>query len=335
MRRIAVRLIASIFSVGMFIVLTQGPAMAIRPFGAETGPVVSTILCSEPGQSARFPYEFSKNPKGLATYRFGGSCKSPQQPAAYLNYRVEGKWIPSAAPNQHNASESYQITGWERVFPDRRVAGVTSIWVFLAAKCNQDPWLHSANCVSWGAVIPDDVRAAWKQLESGLGNFPWTGRVYSANKKKRLLAEYNQVNGIIPGIATTPKSGLSTTAAYTTAPTIVTPVANGLMVYQKSKFIITPRAEFSGTQFQIEFTRLNAAAGQRRVFLWEPQISRLVQGADIPNDIFGTQAGPWKMRARVVAPKPGDFSLEVPFHYAMQSPVFTTKPQSQFELQRR
>lgn len=121
-----------------------------------------------------------------------------------------------------------------------------------------------------------------------------------------------------------------------TAPTIVTPTINGYMVYKKSKFTIRPAQNFNGSQILVQFTRLNAPAGQlNETFAWTMQTAILAQGADIPNEIFGTRTGPWKVRARIDAPKAGDFSAEVPFQYVMQSPAVTTKPKGSFDLQGR
>ena len=50
-----------------------------------------------------------------------------------------------------------------------------------------------------------------------------------------------------------------------------------------------------------------------------------------PHAIFGTRTGPWKMRARIDAPKSGGFSPEVPFQYVLQSPALTAPSKAPVE----
>ena len=95
------------------------------------------------------------------------------------------------------------------------------------------------------------------------------------------------------------------------------------MVYNKSQFIIEPAPDFPGDQILVEFRRLDTPAAKR--IPWRVPTTVLSQGVLIPFAIFGAQPGPWAMRARIDAPKPGAFSREVRFDYLMQSP-FVTPP---------
>jgi hypothetical protein len=96
------------------------------------------------------------------------------------------------------------------------------------------------------------------------------------------------------------------------------------MVYRKSKFIIEPAPNFTGTEILVEFTPPDTPAGQPpEKFLWQMSTSSLSQGADIPYVIFGTREGIWAMRARINVPTPGAFSREVRFQYLLQSPFVT------------
>jgi hypothetical protein len=132
-----------------------------------------------------------------------------------------------------------------------------------------------------------------------------------------------------------PPSAGTRTSALSTAPTITAPRPNGLMVSKKSRFVITPQSYFRGSDLEVEFTWLDAPAGQPRVFSWNPPVVLFNgPGADIPFEIFGGRTGAWTLRARVAKPQPGDFSPIVPFRYALQNPA-ATPVDPQTELKRR
>jgi hypothetical protein len=116
-----------------------------------------------------------------------------------------------------------------------------------------------------------------------------------------------------------------------TEPSIIAPAHNGYMVYKKGQFIIQPAPNFPGDQILVEFRRLDTAPGKR--IPWPLPTLIFSKGAEIPHDIFGTQPGPWAMRARIDAPERGAFSREVRFEYLMQSPFVT--PPSKGPVERR
>lgn len=126
---------------------------------------------------------------------------------------------------------------------------------------------------------------------------------------------------------------LLTPTYESTAPSIVAPAQNGYMIHRKSKFIIQPAPNFSGTKILVEFTPPDAPAGQApEKVVWQMSTSVLSLGADIPYAIFGTREGTWAMRARINVPTPGAFTREVRFQYLMQSPFVNLPSERSVEL---
>jgi hypothetical protein len=294
-----------------------------------TGPPLQTIITCTPARLSALP-DFKTRGPGTATYQFVGTCMSPERAGAQLTYQIAGQWTPSEQKG-HNASETIKMTGYEPLFPDRAPGG--QIFLLKYARCTRDPWINPVACVNYGLTVPDDIRSVWTQVDE-LQSFPWTANVLSPSDKKQLIAQYNQINGIVPGPRTSLQSGVK--AVVSTAPIVISPQRDAV-IYRTSKFQIVPVQQFSGNRILVQFTQLEGPAGQLKpTFAWVKSTSELVQGADVPLEIFSTaREGHWSMRARIEAPKAGDFSVEVPFRFVMQTPGVMTRPKGQFELQRR
>jgi hypothetical protein len=135
--------------------------------------------------------QFLTWPKGSAKYRFQETCSSSARPGAVMTIRWEGSWTPSETQrDKPNASETLEITGYEPFFPDRAPGG--KIFMYWTARCTKDPWLQTSICNPFGAYVPDDLRQALPDIDKQ--SFPRTGKIISAADKRRLSAEYQQVN---------------------------------------------------------------------------------------------------------------------------------------------
>ena len=190
------RIVMNILWIGLTAVISvtlNAQIVAGSRFGTTDAPDMRPFQCYLP-QLAGLP-QFLQTPPGTAVYRFSGNCSEG------MTYRVEGKWTPTAPQNQPNATEAFEITGYEPFLRSRQPGGKIS--VLAGARCTRDPWLNNPVCSKVGTYLPDDIRAMWAQLEE-LRTFPWSQNVLSASDKTRLLAEYNRINKIdtAPSVAT-------------------------------------------------------------------------------------------------------------------------------------
>ena len=154
---------------------TAGPASADLPRSPD-------VMCTG-GGLAETP-KFGRRPPGVAEYHFSGVCQARAGTA--LGYRLAATWTPSESePTNANATEIVQVD---------TLSGPSQHWtVILGARCETDPWLdRAANCVRVGDNMPDDLRALWPSLVTGL--FPYSRYAILNNEQTRLRSEYARVN---------------------------------------------------------------------------------------------------------------------------------------------
>lgn len=304
--------LAAVISVG----LHQRPAAAFSRFGTND-PGAPPLECYPP-QLNGLP-QFLQTPSGTAVYRFSGNCNDG------LTFRVEGKWTPTAGPNQPNASEAFDITGYEKFLPNRAPGG--KIYVLATAQCTRDPWLNNPVCTKFGSYLPDDIRAMWKQLEE-LRAFPWTQNVLSASDKTRLLAEYNRINNIstIPSAATTRLANQLVTAA----PRIVHPAAGQSFIERRPIPIrIAPPTNWNVTSYMVQLQRKDSR-GNWLLHTNLPVGAPAAHGAGYSEFGAGPQAfssapGSWRLNAQASYPTKSALSNWVEFSVTA-GPVAPAKP---------
>jgi hypothetical protein len=304
------------------------------PVVTGTGPPAqASMTCTAP-QLSGLP-QFLKTPPGTAVYPFSGTCTSPDKPEAHLSYRIEGKWTPTADTNREpNASEIITITDYELVFPGRAPGG--QVYVLHTAKCVQDPWITTnRNCSIYGSFIPEDVRTSWSDINTIMQSFPWTANVIPPSDKKRLLAEYNKVNGIVTPLAATPSQARVGLVGY---PTLVSPT-KGQRFFAQSPILIkvAPPWGWNATTYWISFQK-QAANGawitqdQNRAPITKPNPLAL-PAAQVQSDGYAgfttALTGTWRLNAQVSAPKVSTPSDWVEFS------VVTPPPASSYGVQRK
>jgi hypothetical protein len=185
-------------------------------------------------------------------------------------------------------------------------------------QCDQDPWLEAPGPCQFIVTTPTGSPPGTfvGEMTRVVPSAPFssaltTGERAALNRQFDIFLSVRQKIG--PASLITVES---------TAPIIVRPQQNGYMLYKKSEFVIEPVPSFPGDQILVEFRRLDTPGAQRKPWLLPATV--LSSGVLIPHVIFGTQPGPYAMRARIDAPEPGDFSREVRFEYLMESPFLTT-----------
>lgn len=116
------------------------------------------------------------------------------------------------------------------------------------------------------------------------------------------------------------------------APNIIYPQPNTRITSSSFKIQIVPSQMLTGTHIFVQFTRLDGPPNTLKpTYAWTRPTSELVNSTYLPTDIVNSK-GNWSLRARIEAPKPGDFSADVPFVYA---PAIATKPRGGFDIYRR
>jgi hypothetical protein len=197
--------------------------------------------------------------------------------------------------------------------------------------CNRDPWLEpSVGPCQFVVTTPSGSPAGTFVLDISpvAPSLPFSSAL-TTTERWRLNRQFDIF------LAARPKfEALLTPTHESTAPSIVAPAQNGYMVYRKSKFIIQPAPNFSGTGILVEFTPPDTPAGQppEKIY-WPMSTNALSQGADIPYNIFGTREGTWTMRARTNVPVPGAFTREVRFQYLLQNPFVNLPSEAPVERQ--
>lgn len=121
-------------------------------------------------------------------------------------------------------------------------------------------------------------------------------------------------------------------ANLATAPIIMNPQPNTRVTSSAFKIQIVPSKMLTGTHILVQFTKVDGPANQLKpTYAWSRPTSELANGASLPTNIVSN--GQWTLRARIDAPKPGDFSADVPFAYA-PAPIAIT-PRKNIDIYRR
>src|SRR5689334_5626515 len=99
------RILTNILSIGLAGVIS----ISLHPQSAAAGGRFGTTAPADRPFNCYLPQlhslpQFIQTPPGTAVYRFSGNCSEG------LTYRVDGKWTPTAGPNQPNATEAFEIT---------------------------------------------------------------------------------------------------------------------------------------------------------------------------------------------------------------------------------
>lgn len=184
-------------------ILTLGIASSICPqeHSVRPAPAPPEPMRCTPAWFAGPPTFFTKQIMTVK-YIFHGSCSRADMPnAPALNYRLEGSWTPGVTnPNQQNASEALELTGYEPYIPDRAPGG--RIFMYWTARCDREPWLSPEgekyeNCRDRRFYLPDDLVGKVTDLQP-LGNFgflifPRSRNAIPAGDRQQLYARYLQL----------------------------------------------------------------------------------------------------------------------------------------------
>ncbi|HEY7531478.1 MAG TPA: hypothetical protein VH681_01695, partial [Nitrospiraceae bacterium] len=139
-----------------------------------------------------------------------------------------------------------------------------------------------------------------------------------------------------PGV-TTPSTANTTLSALSTAPTIVSPTANGYLVKGRGAFKITPSQYLTGTHAQIQLRWLNPPANLQGkgvdFYNYEVPMNLLSGPSGIAAPENYLAQGTWEIRVRINQPKVGDWSLPVRFEYYLQNPTAAPKTDVQFGVE--
>jgi len=247
-----------------------------------------------------------------------------------FDWTAEGRFNPATRATY----EKLELTNKA----DRSRAG----WFTSTMTCNDDPWLEPYSSGFCQAVVtepsasPNPIPPRSFQIDltstadptnpPAAPDIPFSAAL-TTTERFRLNQQFYTF------LASRQNVG-SLQMDESTAPMIVYPVQNGYMVYKKSEFIIQPNPKFPGDTIRVEFTQL--ATGVKLQPDWVMPTTLFSNGVPIPYKFFGTQTGPYEMRARIESPKPGAFSRKIRFEYLMQSPKILFPPSNTPpELQKR
>ena len=123
----------------------------------------------------------------------------------------------------------------------------------------------------------------------------------------------------------TADQGRTSTSAFPTAPTVLSPTPNGMIIRGKDVFKIVPSKYLNGTKALYQLRWINAPAAQKGkgdFYTQEIDLSLLMNGLPAPQTLLAQ--GTWEFRAMIAAPKSGDWSPWVRFTYFLQNPILTT-----------
>lgn len=133
--------------------------------------------------------KFLSTPKGSARYPFTMKCTSPKRPGLMI-FSWEGSWNPAETrQDRPNAVETLFIEGYEPFIPGRSGGRLFMYWT---ARCTADPWLQGGTCHRYGGYVPDDLRAAFPNIDAR--TFPLTENRISPSLKQQLIKQYQEVN---------------------------------------------------------------------------------------------------------------------------------------------
>lgn len=133
--------------------------------------------------------KFLSTPKGSAQYPFLMKCTSGER-AGLMLFTWEGRWNPSETrQDRPNAVETLNIEGWEPFIPGRTGGKLFMYWT---ARCTEDPWLQGGTCHRYGGYVPDDLRAAFPNIDGR--TFPLTENSISPSLKQQLVKQYQAAN---------------------------------------------------------------------------------------------------------------------------------------------
>jgi hypothetical protein len=337
-----------------YLIPVVGPAKAfielVTGAGA-CGPVVGTGRPSRPVLECTAPQlnglpQFDQPPPRSAVYTFSGTCTVADRPGQ-LTYRVTGTWTPSeTSDDRANASEVTEITGYEAFLRDRAPEG--RIYMTFSARCNKDPWLYGdiANCRPFGAYIPDDLAHAVPGLATQY-LFPSTRDIIPPSDRRRLLAEYRRVNGILPGL--TPETGIRQNAArmdvqtprsqavpaaraapgiaQSVPPALVEPARGAQAPLGQLRLRIEPPGRGS-TEAEVAFKWLSHPMGVVQLFTWQVPIDQLVAGVIVPASATEGHIGYWEVQVRVAAPFESQWSPKVWIELTSPPPATKLRPRA-------
>jgi len=129
--------------------------------------------------------KFLSNPKGSARYPFLMKCTSGER-AGLMLFTWEGRWNPSETrQDRPNAVETLNIEGWEPFIPGRTGGKLFMYWT---ARCTDDPWIQGGTCHRYGGYVPDDLRAAFPNIDGR--TFPLTENSISPALRQQLVKDY-------------------------------------------------------------------------------------------------------------------------------------------------
>lgn len=260
---------------------------------------------------------------------------------AWIEYRGSGLCVQvsSDIPIAWESRASYFDDGWTVEYISRDLWGVGHKLGAVRHRCSQDPWLTAKAC-TLNDASPERQSKLNMHLMNYMINPPIiaSARPFSAAllSSAQLTALNQQQQASRVSQAWQPARTKQGTAAIyvdkANAPIIMSPQPNTRITSSSFKIQITPSQNLGGTHILVQFTKVDGPANQLKpTYTWTRLTSALANGAYLPTDIVNS-AGNWTLRARIDAPKPGDFSAEVPFTYA---PAIATTPRTGFDIYKR
>ncbi len=177
-------------------------------------------------------------------------------------------------------------------------------------------------------------------LERGAGLGPdYPGYVSTCPKNEAATgfhgrkADFIKSFGLICGPLVPRKAGTalpgdasSTQSAFSTAPTVLSPTQNGIIVKGKGEFKIVPSKYLTGTKATYQLRWVNPPAhlkGKSVDFYTQSiDVSMLTSGLPVPQTLLAP--GVWEFRVQIAVPKAGDWSPWVRFNYYLQHPALGT-----------
>lgn len=312
------RLIWPLFTLS--ITFTSSSALAFSSFGIGE-PNGSCII-----KTAAFDSKSS-------IYQFSGECTLRH---TRLKLLTTAPWTATGTFDPKTTSTSEDI-----VVPAARIDQPSRPYGRFQAKmhCPSDPWL-TQNIACNGIVptidAPLDQTApnavGWQQSEPLAPKIrdvlvynrrPFTA-VLSDDMRRALNKQHSNPLGL--------QTKVNPMVVQPNSPIIISPQPNTRVTSNAFKIQIVPSKMLTGTHILVQFTKVDGPANQLKpTYSWLRPTGELASGAYLPTDLVNSK-GNWKIRARIDAPKPGDFSAEVPFTYA---PAIATKPRTGFDIYKR
>lgn len=271
----------------------------------------------------------------LSTYQFSGKCDLYQ---TRLNLPTTAPWTGTGTYEPATGRTTEDV-----IVPAPRIDEPSRPYGRFQATmhCIADPWLTThLKCTKIVPTVDAPLdrpgaanTAGWRQkyplspmITGALSTY---GRPFTSILTDATRVALNKQHSNPLGLQTK----VNPMVLKPNSPIIIYPQPNTRVTSRDYKIQVVPSQMLNGSHILVQFTKLDLPPNTLKpTYAWVRPTSELVNSTYLPNDIVNSN-GHWSLRARIEAPKPGDFSAEVPFVYA-PAPI-AVQPRKNIDIYRR